>query len=81
MFLAHWRMPYSVGLSLKSALFFLISECIWKQIIGVHPLYEPRYVIPRVANLTEENTHVCMSELPIGVRKPEICLKQDLVTS
>jgi hypothetical protein len=33
----------------------------------VHLLWEPRYVIARVANLTKENSSLCTSEIPTGV--------------
>jgi hypothetical protein len=33
----------------------------------VHLIYEPRYVIPRVGHLREQNLYVSMFELPTGV--------------
>jgi hypothetical protein len=37
------------------------------KVIIVLLLYEPGYVIPRVGNLTEEKSCLCISEFPITV--------------
>jgi hypothetical protein len=37
-----------------------------------HQSYEPRYVIPRVGNLTEEKSSERTSEFPTGVLIPKL---------
>jgi hypothetical protein len=47
----------------------------WDTHVKVHPLYEPEYVIYRVANLTEEKSYVCISKFPTDVLRLEVCRK------